>query len=121
MTFTDFKMSLPTIKAQQALIINYTELLCEALLQDFLRANNNKTDAYKFYFESGRKYHKVIMETGAGSRSVVALVDQKTGAVYKPASFKAPAKGVRYYLLDDVSRENCLSRADWAGGFLYIK
>lgn len=120
MTFADFKMSLPTIKAQQALILNYTELLCEALLFDFEKVNNGKTDGYKFYFESGRKYHKVIMETGAGSRSVHAFVDKKTGDVLKSASFKAPAKGVRFNLLDEVSREECFSRADWAGGYLYI-
>ena len=33
--------------------------------------------------------------------SVHAFIDQKTGDVFKPASFKAPAKGVRYNVLQD--------------------
>lgn len=52
-------------------------------------------------------------------RSVHAFIDKNTGAVYKPASFRAPAKHVRYQLLDDASFENMLKRADWAGGYLY--
>ena len=86
-----------------------------------MRSNNRKTDGYKFYIESGRKYHKLIMETGAGSRSVHAFVDKKTGEVYKPASFKAPAKIVRFNLLEIASREQCFARADWAGGYLYVR
>jgi hypothetical protein len=76
---------------------------------------------YKFYIESGRKYHKVIMETNAGSRSVHAFVDKKTGEVYKAASYKSPAKIVRYRLLEIASRELCFERADWAGGYLYVR
>jgi len=101
-------------------VLRYSEMLCEALLTDFKRMNNRRSDDYKFYIESGRKYHKLIMETGAGSRSVHAFIDKKTGEVYKPASFKAPAKHVRYNLLSEISREECYARADWAGGYLYI-
>ena len=95
--------------------------LCERLTEDFKRVNNRKTDGYKFYIESGRKYHKLIMETGYGSRSVHAFVDKKTGEVYKAASWKAPAKIVRYNLLMIESREECFARADWAGGYLYVR
>ena len=101
-------------------VLRYSEMLCEALLTDFKRMNNRRSDDYKFYIESGRKYHKLIMETGAGSRSVHAFIDKKTGEVYKPASFKAPAKIVRYNLLSEMSREKCFERCDWAGGYLYI-
>ena len=34
-------------------------------------------------------------------------------------SHKSPAKGVRYNLLEEESRDNCLKYADWAGGYLY--
>ena len=67
------------------------------------------------------------METDGGSsrlgpsRSVHAFVDKKTGEVYKPASFKAPAKIVRFNLLNIASREQCFARADWAGGYLYVR
>jgi len=47
------------------------------------------------------------------------FVDKETADVYKPASFKAPAKGVRYNLLDDTSRQEMYKRADWSGSYLY--
>ena len=110
--------------AQNTIRLNvrkHTLTLCDCLMEDFKRRNNNKDDCYKFYIESGRKYHKIIMETHGGSRSVHAFVDQKTGEVYKAASFKAPAKIVRYRLLEIASREECFNRADWAGSYLYIR
>ena len=76
--------------------------------------------AYKFYIEEGRKYHKIIMDAH-GSRSVHAFVDKKTGEVYKSASYKAPAKGVRYDLRIISQREWLLQHADWAGGYLYAR
>ena len=78
------------------------------------------TREYKFYIEEGRKYHKIIMDAN-GSRSAHAFVDKKTGEVYKSASWNKPAKGVRYNLLSIESREECLARADWAGGYLYLR
>ena len=76
---------------------------------------------YQFVIESGRKYHKIVMITEDGARSVHAFVDKKTGEVYKSASWKSPAKGVRYNLLMISSREECLMRADWAGSYLYLR
>jgi len=73
---------------------------------------------YEFTVESGRKYHKLIMDAN-GSRSVHAFVDRKTGEVYKSASWKSPAKGVRYDLRLIEQREWLLQNADWAGGYLY--
>ena len=103
------------------IVEKHANILCGVLMEDFKRRNNGRTSGYKFYIESGRKYHKLIMETGGNSRSVHAFVDKKTGDVYKPASFKAPAKGVRYNLLRIESREQCYQRADWAGGYLYMR
>jgi len=117
----DFAATQEARKTIQENIVKHCNTLCDCLVEDFQRANNRKTDGYKFYIESGRKYHKLIMETGAGSRSVHAFVDKKTGEVYKPASFKAPAKIVRYRLLEIASREQCFARADWAGGYLYVR
>ena len=101
-------------------VLRYSEMLCEALLQDFKGRNGGRSCNYKFYIESGRKYHKLIMETNAGSRSVHAFIEKKFGNVYKPASWKAPAKHIRFNLLDDNSREECFARCDWAGGYLYM-
>ena len=119
--FADFVATQDARNTIQLNIRKYCLMLCDCLLEDFKRANNRKTDDYKFYIESGRKYHKLIMETGSGSRSVHAFVDKKSGDVYKAASFKAPAKHVRFNLLSITSREECFARADWAGGYLYMK
>jgi hypothetical protein len=48
-------------------------------------------------------------------------VDKKTGQVYKSASWKAPAKGVRYDLRIIEQREWLLQHADWAGSYLYAR
>ena len=120
MTFTEFKQQQDARNTIQLNVRKYALMLCDALELDFKRVNNSKTDGYKFYIESGRKYHKLIMETGAGSRSVHAFIDKRFGHVYKPASFKAPAKHIRYNLLVDNSREECFARCDWAGGYLYM-
>lgn len=76
----------------------------------------------EFYIEEGRKYYKLIMRyTELKNQNVHAFIDKKTGEVFKPASWKAPAKGVRYNLLDTESRESCYQNADWAGGYLYLR
>jgi hypothetical protein len=119
--FADFAAQQDAKNTIQLNVRKYTLMLCDCLMEDFKRRNNGRDSGYKFYIESGRKYHKLIMETGGNSRSVHAFVDKKTGEVYKPASFKAPAKIVRYNLLSIESREECFERADWAGGYLYIR
>ena len=119
--FADFVATQDARNTIQLNVRKYCLMLCDSLLEDFKRANNRRSDDYKFYIESGRKYHKLIMETGAGSRSVHAFVDKKTGDVYKPASFKAPAKHVRFNLCIISDREWLLANADWAGSYLYMK
>ena len=116
--FADFVATQDAKNTIQLNVRKYTLMLCDCLLQDF--QSKHKSD-YKFYIESGRKYHKIVMETESQSRSVHAFVDKKTGEVYKPASYKAPAKIVRYRLLEIPSREQCFARADWAGGYLYVR
>ena len=71
--------------------------------------------------ETGKKYHKVILITSGNSRSVHCFIDKKTGEVYKSATWKAPAKGVRYDLRLIKDREYLLENADWSGGYLYAK
>ena len=119
-TFSDYVATQDARNTIELNVRKYCLMLCDCLLEDFKRANNRKTDDYKFYIESGRKYHKLIMETGAGSRSVHAFIDKKSGDVYKAASFKAPAKGIRFNLCIMSDREWLMEHADWAGGYLYI-
>ena len=120
-SFADLVASRPAAEQEQADILRYTEILCEALVQNFCSRNNGKTDGYTFTIETARKYHRVIMTTGGGSRSIHAFVDRKDGSVYKAASWKAPAKGVRFNLLDEASREEMLERAEWSGSYLYLR
>jgi len=81
-----------------------------------------------FDIVKGTKYYKLIQRDvkrsaidGKTGACVLAFIDRQTGSVYKPASFKSPAKYVRYNLMDDVSFATCIQNADWAGFYLYIK
>jgi hypothetical protein len=85
---------------------------------DELKSGKSDID---YTIETGKKYHKVILVSGGGSRSVHAFVDKNTGEVYKSATWKSPAKGVRYDLRLIKDREYLLENADWSGGYLYAK
>jgi len=74
-----------------------------------------------YQVETGKKYHKVIFVDGGGSRSVHCFIDKQTGEVYKSATWKSPAKGVRYDLRMIAERENILQNCDWSGGYLYAR
>ena len=117
-TFADYVATQDARNTIQLNVRKYALMLCDALVLDFTSRHPN-SDPYKFYIESGRKYHKIIMETSDGSSSVHAFVDKKTGELYKAASFKAPAKGVRFDLRVIKDREHVLENCDWAGGYLY--
>jgi hypothetical protein len=129
-TFAEYVAQQDARNTIQLNVRKYTLMLCDALEQNFKDRNHGKVGGYdapeyKFVIESGRKYHKIIMEVPnenrLPSRSVHAFVDKKTGEVYKPASFKAPAKIVRFNLCLIKDREWLLENADWAGGYLYVR
>ena len=128
-TFADYVAQQDARNTIQLNVHKWTLMLCDALEQNFKDRNHGKVGGYdapeyKFVIESGRKYHKIIMEVPnenrPHSRSVHAFVDKKTGEVYKPASFKAPAKIVRFNLCLIKDREWLLENADWAGEYLYL-
>ena len=85
---------------------------------DELKSGKSDID---YTIETGKKYHKVTFVSGGGSRSVHCFIDKNTGEVYKPATWKSPAKGVRYDLRVIAERENILQNCDWAGGYLYAR
>ena len=88
---------------------------------------NGTANLMRFNVIEGRKYWKIFSyeyddyKGEYKQSSINCFVDKKTGDVFKPASYNKPAKHVRYNLLDEDSRANCLLRADWAGGYLYLK
>ena len=98
----------------QELVKTYTEQLVEVL-------NNHPRGYQKFGFSTGRRYFKIghLFEGKVGSAE--AFVDKTTGDVYKPASWSKPAEWVRYNLLDQESREKCLSNADPYGSYLHLR
>lgn len=143
-TFADYAAAAEARKDIELAVLGHTYALCEALRQNYINYSikshkrsvekgenahyhiaciqdlRNGNCGYEFYPETGRKYHKIIMSAN-GSRSVHAFVDKKTGEVYKAASFKSPAKGVRYDLRLIKEREWLLENADWAGSYLYAR
>ena len=96
---------------------------------------NGTANLYKFDYQVGKKYIKVFnlqyeeaneyygRKGGYRAGSVTAFIDKNTGEVYKPASWKAPAKHVRYDLRIIKEREflHNPKNVDWAGGHLYMK
>ena len=150
-TFADYAAQQDARNTIQLNVTKWTLMLCDALKQNYIdysirnhqrslersesvdyhqeyieKLKNGECD-YEFIIESGRKYHKIIMVIDNGpnrmgpSRSVHAFVDRKTGQIYKSASWKSPAKGVRYDLRIIEQREWLLQNADWAGSWLYLR
>ena len=98
------------------MVLDWTKELVTRLQEDY-DSNNYTSDRYKFEIQTGRKYHKINVKNGG----VHAFVNKETGEVFKPASYKAPAKHVRYDLRRIKQRQECFSNADWAGGYLYLR
>ena len=143
MTLQEFEQVQAARQVIAANALKYTQMLCEALEQNFLEQSIKRAqflmpssdnpqyweeriedykagkDVYKFSIVTGRKYHKVVQTCCDGSQSVHAFVDKSTGELYKAASWKAPAKDVRFDLRIISQREWVLENCDWAGGYLY--
>jgi hypothetical protein len=106
---------------------NYPEYAREQL--DEIEKGTEKLMYFKI--KTGKKYYKIVqMEFDTFQNrneyregSVHAFVDKKTGQVYKPASWRAPAKHVRYDLRIIREREFLFNsnNTGWAGGYLYLR
>ena len=99
------------------MVLEWTDELVTRLQKDYDRQYKNSSQPCKFSIISGRKYYKILDRTG----SVHAFVNKQTGEVFKPASWNAPAKHVRYDLRIIKERNACFSNADWAGSYLYLR
>ena len=95
---------------------------------------NGTANLMWFKVKTGKKYYKIVQqefETWEKSKyfnqyrdaSVHAFVDKKTGQVFKPASWAAPAKHVRFDLRIIREREFLFNpdNTTWAGGYLYMR
>ena len=106
---------------------NYPEYAREQLDE----IENGTAKLMYFKVNTGKKYYKIVQmnfdtfqnlnEYREGS--VHAFVDKQTGQVYKPASWQAPAKHVRYDLRIIREREFLFNsnNTGWAGGYLYLR
>ena len=95
---------------------------------------NGTANLMKFVVKTGKRYYKIVQqefETWEKSKyygqyrdgSVHCFVDKETGDVYKPASWSAPAKHIRFSF-QNVDHLKFLLNPDnvgWAGGYLYIR
>jgi hypothetical protein len=78
-------------------------------------------EGYTFECDTpGQKFCRIVMLINGKRQSVHAFYDMRTGDVYKAAGWKAPAKHVRFNLMDDESFTRMLDVATWSGGYLYI-
>ena len=96
--------------------------------------DNGTANLMKFEIKEGKKYYKIVQmefETWEKSKfygqyregSVHAFVDKNTGNVYKPASWRSPAKHVRFTFQNPEDIRFLLEprNVDWAGGYLYLR
>ncbi len=95
------------------------------------KIEDGTANLYKFDYKVGKKFIKVFNlqydefqgRNKYRAGSVTAFIDKNTGEVYKPASWKAPAKHVRFDLRIIAERNYLLNpeNCDWAGGHLYMR
>ena len=116
--FASFAAEQDARNTLQLNVVKYSLMLCDALTDNASYLTQN----YSYELDSsGRKYHKIFMCINGKRDSIHAFIDKKTGEVYKPASLKAPAKGVRYDLRLIKDREYLFEHADWCGSYLYAR
>jgi len=95
---------------------------------------NGTANLMKFVVKTGKRYYKIVQqefETWEKSKyygqyrdgSVHAFVDKETGDVYKPASWQAPAKHIRFTFQNVDHLKFLLNpkNVGWAGGYLYMR
>ncbi len=103
--------------------------LCKSLEENYKLKYPNSCSDLEFKMQLGRKYWKVLQwnyhdsDNTQFSESVHAFIDKNTVEVYKPASWKSPAKIVRYdlRLILDRAKLHDPNFTDWAGGYLYLR
>ena len=114
-----------TFCAPQYKVEYLTECLLEVVNNQWkVNAIESGYSSYsKLEYSVGKKYIKlnqfrVYSDGSFNDNGVFMFVDKNTGECYKPASYKAPAKGVRYLITQLVDNPEVV---DPYGSFLYIR
>ena len=105
---------------------------CTYSANQLVKIMQGKANLDRFRYSEGKKYYKVTREeydekTGywrdTTVHAFVGLTKENVGDVFKPASWKAPAKHVRFSFCN---KKDLLFLTDprcvgWAGGYLYLR
>ena len=105
---------------------------CTYSANQLVKIMQGKANLDRFRYSEGKKYYKVTREeydekTGywrdTTVHAFVGLTKENLGDVFKPASWKAPAKHVRFSFCN---KKDMLFLTDprcvgWAGGYLYLR
>ena len=105
---------------------------CTYSANKLMQIYQGKANLDRFRYSEGKKYYKVTREeydekTGywrdTTVHAFVGLTKENLGDVFKPASWKAPAKHVRFSFCN---KKDMLFLTDprcvgWAGGYLYLR
>ena len=105
---------------------------CTYSAEQLVKIMQGKANLDRFRYSEGKKYYKVTREeynekTGywrdTTVHAFVGLTKENLGDVFKPASWKAPAKHVRFSFCN---KKDMLFLTDprcvgWAGGYLYLR
>ena len=105
---------------------------CTYSANQLVKIMQGKANLDRFRYSEGKKYLKVTREeydekTGYWNdttvHAFVGLTKENLGDVFKPASWKAPAKHVRFSFCN---KKDLLFLTDprcvgWAGGYLYLR
>jgi len=105
---------------------------CTYSANQLVKIMQGKANLDRFRYIEGKKYYKVTREeydekTGywrdTTVHAFVGLTQENLGDVFKPASWKAPAKHVRFSFCN---KKDLLFLTDprcvgWAGGYLYLR
>tara|TARA_R100001086_G_scaffold1071_1_gene622 strand:+ start:2947 stop:3339 length:393 start_codon:yes stop_codon:yes gene_type:complete len=101
-------------------------VICNTAIRKIQREYPDQCKGYVIERHQGKRWIKLvcaeIYEDGQRRNgSVWAFIDPATQGVYKPASWKAPAKHERYNLDDFQSFYDAARMADWYGSWLYLR
>ena len=126
-------ITLEQLKDELSVVATMTKSKTEYLTECLLEVVNNEwkvnsiESGRSFYsrlsYKVAKKYIKVLQgrvnpDGSYETEGVFMFIDKETGACYKPASYKAPAKGIRFYIDFFTDHPEIV---DPYGSFLYVR
>jgi hypothetical protein len=126
-------ITLEQLKDELSVVATMTKSKTEYLTECLLEVVNNEwkvnsiESGRSFYsrlsYKVAKKYIKVLQgrvnpDGSYETEGVFMFIDKETGACYKPASYKAPAKGIRFYIDFLTDHPEIV---DPYGSFLYVR